>query len=278
MLYILGDIGSFNKLFLSLVKDINNKININDTIILLGDNFYPMGVKDINDPKFLFFKNNLSEITKFAVLGNHDYQLNPLAQIKFDKYNWKMPNWYYFQKIEDMGFWFIDTCQLVTFGNTKRPHPCGSVTKNCIENLHKSSLENIINKQLTWLSESLEKSKLRCKIVVGHYPIVTNGVYKYNPNIKALNKLLFPIFKKYNVKLYISGHEHNSQYITLKEEEYVLHNIINGNTSYTRPCNNTIEGEFFYNKENCYVNLQLIEENLEITIRNRSEIIKKIVI
>ena len=258
MIYILGDIGNFNNELSKMFNNIDKYININDNIILLGDNFYPSGIKSLTDKRLLFFKKfpNINTVHKYAILGNHDYQYKPELQINMNIVEkWHMPNWYYKKKIKNMEFWFIDTCQLVSFGNIRRPSGCGQLTVKCIEHVHNDRFDNLRKKQLEWLSNSLRISRSKYKIVVGHYPIFTNGAYKNDKCTNDLREILFPIFKKYNVSMYISGHDHNSQHIPIKDNNYTLHNIICGNTSYTNIFSNNKKNasDFFYNKSNGYI-------------------------
>ena len=62
-IYFLGDIGLYNEVSYQIANKINDEIEEHDIIILLGDNFYPYGVKDNLDEQFklyeeLNFKNN----------------------------------------------------------------------------------------------------------------------------------------------------------------------------------------------------------------------------
>ena len=61
------------------------------------------------------------------------------------------------------------------------------------------------------------------KIVFGHYPIISNGAY--NNHMKPLHKLLYPIFKKHNVRAYVSGHDHNIQYMKKEDNGYNFDNV-----------------------------------------------------
>ena len=48
-LFILGDIGFYNTNLHNVVNSIQKVITNDDIIVILGDNFYPSGVTDIND-------------------------------------------------------------------------------------------------------------------------------------------------------------------------------------------------------------------------------------
>ena len=97
-IYLLGDIGGFSNETKIIFKNINKKINKEDVIILLGDNFYPHGVKDPSDSSWdnIKFISNDNQI--YPVLGNHDYLGSVKAQLESDLSNWNMDNYYYKKK------------------------------------------------------------------------------------------------------------------------------------------------------------------------------------
>jgi len=264
---ILGDIGHFNKILHTILDLCRSKLNKNDKIILLGDNFYPNGVTGIDDKlwnDFQFLFKNIDKRQIYSVLGNHDYHLNPNCQIK-NNY-WNTPDYYYKLNFnEHTDLFFIDTVQLF-------PEHC-AISKNMIENVHKNDIHNLINNQILWLDNELSKSNKVNKIVFGHYPIITNGYYKNH--MKPLYNMLFPIFKKHNVKAYISGHEHNIQYIKKKENGYVLNQFIIGSSSENR--NNEYKHYSFFNmynnKDNFFLELTYYNETLFfdfINIKNKT--------
>jgi hypothetical protein len=65
-----------------------------------------------------------------------------------------------------------------------------------------------INKpeQLSWLDHELDRSTLTWRVVVGHYPIFSNGSHGDNDELISC---LLPLLKKHRVDLYICGHDHN---------------------------------------------------------------------
>ena len=60
---------------------------------------------------------------------------------------------------------------------------------------------------------------------------MSNGVYGVNEQLVIL---LLPLFKKYDVKLYISGHDHNLQHIIYKHQNYIFTQIICGSSGTRR--------------------------------------------
>lgn len=61
------------------------------------------------------------------------------------------------------------------------------------------------SEQYQWIIEDLESSKSKWNIVMMHMPGYTAGGHKNN---KEVQKILQPVFKKYNVKLVLTGHNH----------------------------------------------------------------------
>lgn len=69
---------------------------------------------------------------------------------------------------------------------------------------------------LDWIDETLlEQSKYASWLIVtGHYPIYSVGV---NGDNSVLLKYLAPILQKHKVHMYVAGHDHNNQYIEMKD-------------------------------------------------------------
>tara|TARA_Y100001970_G_scaffold277540_1_gene381914 strand:- start:581 stop:1495 length:915 start_codon:yes stop_codon:yes gene_type:complete len=229
-LIVLGDIGEYNNTLKQIVNIGKSKLKNNDKMILLGDNFYPDGVNSINDKlwndyKFIF--NDIPNNNIHIVLGNHDYHQNPLSQVN-NNY-WNTPNCYYKLKFNNnTDLFFIDTIQLY-------PGHC-FISKNMIEKIHNKPINILINEQLQWLDKELSKSINKNKIVFGHYPIISNG--EYNNYMKPLHKLLYPIFKKHNVRAYVSGHDHNIQYMKKEDNGYTFNQFIIGSSAINRENSN----------------------------------------
>lgn len=146
--------------------------------LLGGDNIYTNGeIEKIVD----VFEHPYADLIKDGVefracLGNHDirYQNGDL-QVKYAPFN--MEGRYYTYRKEAVQFFVLDTN-----GNADW------------------------NAQLTWLEQKLRQSDAPWKVVYGHHPIYSSGMYGTNPEMVSR---LTPLFKKYRVHLYINGHEHN---------------------------------------------------------------------
>ncbi|CAI5979793.1 unnamed protein product [Closterium sp. NIES-64] len=67
--------------------------------------------------------------------------------------------------------------------------------------------------QLQWLEAQLQKSTARWKVVVGHRPIITAGVRPRFPAEPRFSSLLLPLLHKYQVDVYLFGHDHVAQHL-----------------------------------------------------------------
>ena len=71
-----------------------------DFLVLLGDNFYPAGVADVNDPQFQSAFESLYGslgVPAAAIVGNHDVRKNAAAQVRYSSHSatWRMPAFQY---------------------------------------------------------------------------------------------------------------------------------------------------------------------------------------
>ncbi|KAM3092316.1 metallophosphoesterase family protein [Phormidesmis sp. 146-35] len=147
-------------------------------VLLAGDNIYTNGefekIKDV-------FEHPYSKLLKqgtqfYAALGNHDirYQNGDL-QVKYPGFRMKGRRYTFREK--SVQFFVLETNPSADWKG-----------------------------QVTWLDKELMRSDAPWKVVVGHHPIYSSGVYGTD---QGLVSLLTPLFKKHGVQLYINGHEHS---------------------------------------------------------------------
>ncbi len=149
-----------------------------DLVIMAGDNIYPDGNLALVENTFLRPYRGLLQagVPFHAVLGNHDIRTaNGVRQIAYAPFGMK-GRWYTLRR-GPVQFFLLDT-------NVKAPW----------------------QHQLPWLKKALAASTAPWKVVVGHHPIRSAGLYGDNPGAIAR---LTPLFRRYGVQLYINGHEHN---------------------------------------------------------------------
>jgi tartrate-resistant acid phosphatase type 5 len=233
--YFLGDIGCLNDNLEKLVTIIGSKFRLGEKVFLLGDNFYNHGVRTINDPLWELYQNIFEPIKYqniYSVLGNHDYEGNPYAQLSS---SYMMNNDFYYKyrfslKTE---FFVIDTVQL-------HENHCG-IDEGDMIRIHNKRYKELQEKQLDWLKRSLSESSAHNKVVLGHYPLMSNGVYCNS--LASLAHKLMPIFDRYNVTTYICGHEHNVQYIEENSQYYSFKQFVVG-------CSSQFRNDEFYVQQN----------------------------
>ncbi|MEY2918354.1 MAG: hypothetical protein RIS73_2068 [Bacteroidota bacterium] len=184
--------------------------------IATGDNFYPSGVISQWDPLFKYsFEDIYTDFHLqwdwYPVLGNHDYKSNPDAQVAYTKISrrWKMPARYYSKLIAIPGdtankilILFIDTNPLIPEFYSNKEYGPNVKTQDTA-------------KQKKWIAKELSNPSpnIKWKIVVGHHPMFTGGSRMDGYDTKAIRNTLKPLFDKYAVDVYLTGHEHNLQHL-----------------------------------------------------------------
>jgi predicted MPP superfamily phosphohydrolase len=186
-----ADTGTGAKGQYAVAKSMTNYHSKNpyNLVVLAGDNIYNNGeIEKINQVFERPYAELLKKGVKFqACLGNHDIRTdNGNPQVKYAGFN--MKGRYYTYIRNQVQFFVLDTN-----GNAD------------------------MKTQLVWLETELSKSKAAWKIVYGHHPIYSSGHYGDN---QVFIKSFTPLFQKYNVQLYINGHDHN----------YERTKVVNGTT------------------------------------------------
>ena len=164
-----------------------------DFAVVLGDNIYPKGVKDVSDPQFQdkFESIYCSMGIPFHMsLGNHDYDGNAKAQIEYSARSkcWQMPSEFYTFQGTFADFFAVDT-------------------------------EKLSAEQVLWLRRHLSESSKDWKIVFGHRPIWSYGEHGHS---YELWPWLWPLLKTYKATAYLSGHDHVRQVIQGNGIQYLV--------------------------------------------------------
>lgn len=230
--YSIGDWGSYYPKNYEMIKNsfsINNIYHKSNPkpkfIVALGDNFYDSGVNGLDDEKwnttwynnFILPYPELNDLKWCAILGNHDYdggEISILSQIEKTTHsnNWIMPNneYYLHDKNSNSYHIFIDTCKIYPELYEKTNNMLNS--KDVFDSLQ------FIEKQL------IIANNLNCKwiCVYGHYHMFSNGYYG---NYNVMIERLLPLFIKYNVTIYFSGHEHTHQLLKFKNIYFCVNGV-----------------------------------------------------
>ena len=180
-------------------------------IISTGDNFYPDGVVSEFDPSLQSSFENVytahsTHVPWYVVLGNHDYKINPDAEVAYSKISarWKMPA-RYFSVVKTLSgdtakkaaFFFIDSSPFQA-GYYKEEDYAANVSKADTA------------AQKAWLEDALKNSTATWKFVVGHHPLYSAGGRK--GKTQDMENSFKALFEKYKVDAYICGHEHQLEY------------------------------------------------------------------
>lgn len=189
--------------------------------LYLGDNIYDTGVSGVDDTQFNTKFEEPYTIVPFrfyVVLGNHDYGgggagfefWKAQAQVDYSQVStkWTMPDRYYaFHAPADVGptdsptvdFLGLDTNNVMWTGDSA---------------------------QQVWLDQELNASTAHWKVGYGHHPYISNGQHGNAGNYEGIP--FIPVTSGANVKdfmddsvcnkldVYISGHDHNRQWLEPK--------------------------------------------------------------
>ncbi|KAJ9554038.1 hypothetical protein OSB04_018083 [Centaurea solstitialis] len=187
-----------------------------DFIISTGDNFYDDGLTDEEDPLFVESFSNIytaSSLQKqwYAVLGNHDYRGNVLAQLS-PTLTQRDSKWLCLRSfIVNSGivdFFFVDTTpfQDKYFIEEKHTYDWRGVLPR----------EDYLSNVLKEVDMALKESSAKWKIVIGHHTIFSAG---HHGNTQELVDQLLPILEAREVDLYINGHDHCLQHISSQNSQ-----------------------------------------------------------
>lgn len=149
-----------------------------DLVVLGGDNIYPSGDMALIESMFRkpYAELLAAGVPFHAVLGNHDIRTaNGAPQVAYAPFG--MGGRFYNLRRGPVEFFMLDTNANADW-----------------------------TRQLSWLRSALAKSTAAWKIVVGHHPIYSSGLYGNDPGLRAR---LVPMMRAHGVQLYINGHEHN---------------------------------------------------------------------
>lgn len=165
-------------------------------IVSTGDNFYVIGVKNVNDRLFkksyehIYTGKNIKNLDWYITLGNHDLY-NPKgkqAQIDYSQKNkhWKLPAEYH------------------AYSSTAKD---GSKMDFLFLNTNSFSAESA---QWHWIDSSLQHSTAKWRILFGHHPVYSSNPMHGDNNSMIRN--LKPLLEKHDVQAYFCGHDHDLQH------------------------------------------------------------------
>jgi len=164
-------------------------------VLLLGDNFYPFGVKSTEDPLWdRVFENVYSgpfwdSLTFLPALGNHDWFGNRLAEVQYSQVDprWQMEGFHYETRAAMPGG---GTVLVLVLDTTP------------LQGERDSSLQ-----QMAWMDSVLGGSRDRWVIAAGHHPLATEGFHVAD---EYFRQRVIPVLARRS-PLYVSGHNHSQE-------------------------------------------------------------------
>ncbi len=199
-----------------------------DFVLLLGDNFYPDGVTGVEDSRFkdtwadVFLCHPHLNVPWKVVLGNHDYMLNPDAQIQYT----------YRSDLNPTGLWQCPARNYKfshIFGADSEPVQVDffALDTNGVQNVVRRRFPKMQNELFDYvrdLDEQLKESSAPWKIVFGHHAMYTRGLghgilgrclradsySSRHGEAKGYN--LEKVLCDGQVAAYFSGHDHRMQH------------------------------------------------------------------
>lgn len=206
--FVLGDTGTGDRGQFEVVDAMSLALASGgpiDGILLLGDNFYPDGVRTPTERQW--DDKIVEPYARFGVpihacLGNHDYGGRIEAQIERSTIDerWHMPQRHYSFETPIGPLRSIQFIALDTEPMRDRDEPD--------------------NEQLAWLDAELARSKAHWKIVFGHHPAYSGG--EKGDSGRMLDRLV-PILDRHDVDIYFAAHHHTLQFFgPLEGVRYVV--------------------------------------------------------
>lgn len=220
----MGDYGAQTRLRDDMAQVIWRLRGQIDAVFGLGDNFYEYGVSSVTDPLWKDWEESFRpHVPWYVVLGNHDYLGSVRAQVDYthtQKY-WKMPSPFYDscfffeggKRDDGVHVFFLDTFTLAPRHSEAYSLAMGMTRRQW------SSLKMNRREQLVWLDYELGRSRLTWRVVMGHYPVFSNGSHGDNDELIVC---LLPILKRHRVDLYICGHDHNIAQTVHQETHFIV--------------------------------------------------------
>lgn len=238
---------------LAHVMDSTAAANAARFVISTGDNFYNDGITSVDSKRWLtsfeeIYTGSSLQVPWYVVLGNHDYRGNAQAQVDYSKRSkrWRMPA-RYFKRTEklpgggSLDLFFLDTN--VFLEGYQKDRAYGDLAQQSPD------------AQLRWLDDALKDSNAEWRIVVGHHPLYSRGSHGGTPVLVSRVK---PLLQKYGVQVYLNGHDHDLQRITVDGIDY----ITSGAGSLTRSTGKGPDTQFALGRTAGFVSFTVSHDSL----------------
>ncbi len=188
-----------------------------EALVLLGDSWYGELNGGVDSPRWKWQFEDMYPLSAFpgpaySVLGNHDYQRWPGSKVDYElayartgKSRFTMPaKWYTFE--------FPARDPLVTFIALDSNMPGGHGAGDKGVDFTLTDAERV--EQQAWFEAQLKRPRTTPHLVViAHHPVYSDGPHGDHA---TLIRDWDPLLRKYNVALYMAGHDHDLQHLELE--------------------------------------------------------------
>jgi hypothetical protein len=187
------------------------------SLFMLGDSWYGDLAGGVDSPRWQTGFEQMYPASVFpgpvySIMGNHDYQRMPLnvnkleAELAYAKRGhsrWTQPAlWYTFDIPGPDGKPLLHVIAL----DSNVPHKAEK-----IDPVDFTLTPAQYSQQLTWFEAELAKpTNAPFRIVMGHHPVFSNGPHG---DTATLVRDWEPLLRKYNVPVYLAGHDHDLQHL-----------------------------------------------------------------
>jgi len=216
-----GRKGEFNQRDVALQMALVGEMLRPDFIVSTGDNFYPSGLKKINDSQiFESFQDVYSypsqNVPWYSVLGNHDYGDGSGKNDYRTRTSYQSSEMFYDDRwiccggrdflnqspSDLLDLFFLDTSPFV---HKYYKEDWATNSGGILDEKDKTE------QQIADLDLALERSVAPWKIVIGHHPVRSNGAHGDTPELLSV---MPELLTRHKVNFYLNGHEHDMQDIT----------------------------------------------------------------
>ncbi|CAI5513965.1 unnamed protein product [Closterium sp. Naga37s-1] len=218
-----GRNGTFNQSLIAQQMGAVGQQMVPQFVVSVGDNFYDEGLTDVNDDEFArsftnIYTHRTLQVPWYAVLGNHDYYGNALAQLHPALAN-RDPRWVCRRSmalslplcpsasvdcVDLVDLFLYDTTPLVPAYRHKKGRRVDWRGLNTANWTQQEAA------QLQELEGWLGNSRARWKVVVGHHPVFSYG---HHGDQQEMIHRVKPLLERYGVDAYLNGHDHNMQHV-----------------------------------------------------------------
>ncbi len=224
-----------------------------DFVVHTGDVVYK--VYDDPDPAtaftlkyFLPFSPILQHMPVYAVPGNHEFEVATLVE--------DVP--YYYHTFPPI----LDEAWGLQGSDGLREYYRFSVGDYQFILLNSQAFYGSGNRseQTAWLAAQLQDERVAHSIIVSHIPPFTSG--KYEKDGAPLRSDWVPLFEAANVRLVLSGHDHNYQRLEVNGITYV---VSGGGSTSLYPLSLTHPNAKAFERRSHFVLLELYRDRIELT-------------